>query len=107
MLEKIEVGKTYKGISSGVDKTVKYIGDSIVLYEFYSIEARNIKEFAVSIEVFKQENKELPKEPKKLGQLYYCNKERRTLFWDSSHDAMDGNWQPVTINEKGEVYSVE
>jgi hypothetical protein len=99
---RLEVGKKYiDGL--GREVVVNYVGKDKIVYkmtgnEYESIESKD----------YAQANlKEMPKEPKKLGQLYmwagddYIYGDLKCLSPDNTDTR---NCIPVAINENGEVF---
>lgn len=98
---KLEVGKKYLD-ENGEEAIVTAIGKDRLLYE----EAESESEYSVSVKYVQNHWKELPKEPKKLGRLMF-SRASGDVCVSGSRSLNPNFWQPVTINEKGEVFEVE
>lgn len=109
MLEKIEVGKDYID-EYGVEwEAAKYLPATL---QWVFIRLTNSGYIPIVVDKREWQKLKLKKEePKKLGQLYMCVKRHGAIGKDAlrvlnSLSPSREYWQPVTINDKGEVYSV-
>lgn len=115
-IEDLKVGNKYKNKESSALSEVLYIGNHRVMVKEYNPFHFEDVEFSYLINNFLQKWKPIPKEPKKLGRLYMCltkhySKEFDRNFFHRTVKAFPSNpdkvmWQPVTINDKGELFEV-
>lgn len=111
MLDKIEVGNTYLDVEED-EVTVIFVGEQKLFYSWKNNKGEYF-ECSKTLDNARKYWKELPKEPKKLGQLYVCVEPGSystigdLMVFPVGINAPE-NWQPCTLNVKtGEVFSVE
>lgn len=106
----LKVGESYNG--GGLTVVVDYLGKTKLMYSHKGAE------YIWRIDLFIKEYEPLPKEPKKLGQLYMCTESHRIglnrteegdiLILVSGDTLLHSDrWTKVYISDKGEVFKCE